>query len=97
MKMNYRNYERAIVEHCGVALINWPLSGVVQNPSKIGGRNQVQTLLDALQSNQCKWVSLSEEELSQRMTDNRARQARSEVVYIPRKQRTAPTAKKVLR
>ncbi|KAG1767338.1 hypothetical protein EV702DRAFT_980156 [Suillus placidus] len=94
MKMNYRNYECAIVEHCGVALINWPLSGVVQNPSKIGGRNQVQTLLDALQSNQCKWVSLSEEELSQRMTDNRARQACSEVVYIPRKQRTAPTAKK---
>lgn len=91
--MNYRNYERAIVERHSVALINWPLSVMVQNPSQIGGRSQVQTLLDALKSDQCKWVSLSEEELLQRMTDNRARQACGEVVHIPRKRRTAPAAK----
>lgn len=46
--MNYRNYERAIVKRHSVALINWPLSVMVQNPSQIGGRSQVQTLLDAL-------------------------------------------------
>ncbi|KAG1720944.1 hypothetical protein EDB19DRAFT_1917648 [Suillus lakei] len=50
VKINYRNYERTIVKHHSVALINWPLSVAVQNPSQIGGRSQVQTLLDALKS-----------------------------------------------
>ncbi|KAG2120215.1 hypothetical protein BD769DRAFT_1322376, partial [Suillus cothurnatus] len=51
--MNYTNYEHAIVEHHGIELINWPLSGGVKNPSKVGGRAQVQVLLDALESNSC--------------------------------------------
>ena len=89
--MNYTNYERAVVERHGVALINWPLPGKVQNPGKVGGRNQVETLLNALKSGKCKWVSLSEEELRKRREDNEARQARGEEVYVLRKRRGAPT------
>ncbi|KAG1727099.1 hypothetical protein EDD22DRAFT_789375 [Suillus occidentalis] len=38
IKMNYTNYERAIVERHGVELTKWPLPGGVKNPSKVGGR-----------------------------------------------------------
>ncbi|KAJ8582126.1 hypothetical protein M405DRAFT_750690 [Rhizopogon salebrosus TDB-379] len=82
--MNYTNYERAIVEHYSVALDNWPLPGTVKNPSKVGGRGQVQILLDALKSDTCKWITLAESEIAKRKEEN---QARGEQVYIPRKAR----------
>jgi hypothetical protein len=90
--MNYINYKCSIVEHCGVALVGWPLSGPVCNPSKVGGRAEVQKLLNALQrehqhSKSCHWVVLSEEELVQRMTENQAHHTRGEVVYVARKKR----------
>jgi hypothetical protein len=87
VKMNYTNYERAIVERHGVELTKWPLPGGVKNPSKVGGRAQVQALLNALKSESCKWVSFSDEELVKRMNDNRARHARGEQVYVQRKAR----------
>ncbi|KAG1731305.1 hypothetical protein EDD22DRAFT_788494, partial [Suillus occidentalis] len=87
VRMNYTNYERAIVERYGVELYNWPLPGTVKNPSKVGGRAHVQKLLDALKSHSCKWVSLSEDDLRDRMTENRECQARGEQVYVPRKAR----------
>jgi hypothetical protein len=87
VRMNYTNYERAIVERYGVELYNWPLPGTVKNPSKVGGRAHVQKLLDALKSHSCKWVSFSEDDLRDRMTENRERQARGEQVYVPRKAR----------
>ncbi|KAG2130723.1 hypothetical protein DEU56DRAFT_740460, partial [Suillus clintonianus] len=87
VKMNYTNYERAIVERHGVELTKWPLPGGVKNPSKAGGRAQVQVLLNALKSDSCKWVSLSDKELVKRMKDNRDRHARGEQVYVQRKAR----------
>jgi hypothetical protein len=87
VKMNYTNYERAIVERYSVALDNWPLPGTVKNPSKVGGRGQVQILLDALKSDTCKWITLAESEIAKRKEENQARQARGEQVYIPRKAR----------
>lgn len=95
--MNYINYERSIVEHCGVALVGWPLPGPVCNPSKVGGRAEVQKLLSALQrehhhSESCHWVVLTDEELVQRMTENRARHARGEAVYVARKKRKVTSA-----
>ncbi|KAG1782060.1 hypothetical protein EV702DRAFT_961417, partial [Suillus placidus] len=75
VNMNYTNYERNIVEHYGLALVNWPLSGHVRNPSKVGGRAQVQSLLDALKSRSCEWVRLTDEERVTRMKDNRERHA----------------------
>ncbi|KAG1837230.1 hypothetical protein DFJ58DRAFT_734500 [Suillus subalutaceus] len=92
VQMNYVNYEHNIVEHCGVALVGWPLPGPVCNPSKVGGRAEVQKLLDALQrdphhTESCHWVVLTDEELVKRMTENRARHARGETVYVARKKR----------
>ncbi|KAG1721101.1 hypothetical protein EDB19DRAFT_1646674 [Suillus lakei] len=73
--MNYTNYEQNIVEHYGLALVNWPLSGHIQNPLKVGGRAEVQSLLDALKSWSCEWVMLTNEECVTHMKDNRERHA----------------------
>ncbi|KAI5989490.1 hypothetical protein EDD15DRAFT_2370108 [Pisolithus albus] len=88
VKMNYTNYERRIVERYGVMLTGWPFSGTVRNPSKIGGRAEVEKLLDALNSEACKWVRLTDEELRARVIHNKERQARGEAVYHPRRTRT---------
>ncbi|KAI6015816.1 hypothetical protein BKA83DRAFT_4129265 [Pisolithus microcarpus] len=88
MKMNYTNYKCQIVEHYGVMLTGWPFSGTVQNPSKIGGQAKVEKLLDALNSEACKWVRLTDEELRARVIHNKECQARGESVYHPRRTRT---------
>lgn len=88
VKMNYTNYECQIVERYGVMLTGWPFSGTVRNPSKIGGRAEVEKLLDALNSEACKWVRLTDEELRVRVIHNTERQARGESVYHPRHTRT---------
>ncbi|KAG1761241.1 hypothetical protein EDD22DRAFT_740428, partial [Suillus occidentalis] len=52
--MNYTNYECAIVEHHSVALEGWPSNLLpIQNPSCIGGCQQVQFLLNALIEGTC--------------------------------------------
>ncbi|KAI6131152.1 hypothetical protein EDD16DRAFT_1515315 [Pisolithus croceorrhizus] len=88
VKMNYTNYEHQIVERYGVMLTGWPFSGAVRNPSKIGGQAEVEKLLDALNSETCKWVRLTDEELRARVIHNKERQARGETVYQPHRTRT---------
>ncbi|KAG2096946.1 hypothetical protein BD769DRAFT_1336365, partial [Suillus cothurnatus] len=85
--MNYTNYEQKIVKRHSFALVSWPVPGLVRNPSKIGGRPEVNKLLDAFQDGTCHWVKLTDEELLVRMKDNRARAARGEPVYVLRKRR----------
>ncbi|KAG1789803.1 uncharacterized protein HD556DRAFT_1197903, partial [Suillus plorans] len=51
--MSYTNYECNIVEGHGLELVNWPLSGPVRNPSKVGGRNEVENLWVALEKGTC--------------------------------------------
>ncbi|KAI6143863.1 hypothetical protein EDD17DRAFT_1515473 [Pisolithus thermaeus] len=75
VKMNYTNYKHQIVEHYGVMLTGWPFSGAVWNPSKIGGWAEVEKLLDALNSETCKWVRLTDEELRARVIHNKEHQA----------------------
>ncbi|KAG1784998.1 uncharacterized protein HD556DRAFT_1250527, partial [Suillus plorans] len=94
-KMNYTNYEHAIVEHYGVELKGWPFELLpVRNPSSIGGRKSVQLLINRLIEETCKWTKLTEEELADRITSNHARQAAGETVYKPRKTRTKKTVEK---
>ena len=90
--MNYINYERKIVERLGVALHGWPFKGRVCNPSKVGGTAEVEKLLSALKDEKCKWVKLTAEELTARIADNKARQARGEQIYQPRRPRTTQKA-----
>ncbi|KAG1802337.1 hypothetical protein EV424DRAFT_1545265 [Suillus variegatus] len=62
--MNYANYERSIVKRYGVTLQGWPSALLpVRNPSCIGGREQVQALLNALDNKTCTWTTLTEDEL----------------------------------
>ncbi|KAH7904481.1 hypothetical protein BJ138DRAFT_1019106, partial [Hygrophoropsis aurantiaca] len=88
-KMNYRNYEAKIVEKFGVALKGWPREFLpVRNPSRIGGREQLQKLYDDLVNEKCCWVKLSTDELEHRKKDNKMRHARGEQIYQPRKSST---------
>ncbi|KAG1838771.1 hypothetical protein F4604DRAFT_1600049 [Suillus subluteus] len=94
-KMNYTNYEHAIVEHYGVELKGWPFELLpVRNPSRIGGRKSVQLLINTLIEETCKWTKLTEEELADRITSNHARQAAGETVYKPWKARAKKTVEK---
>ena len=84
--MNYHNYEGKIVEKYGVELKGWPSSKTgICNPASLGGRQQLEILLAALESGQCHWVVLSEDELEERKRLNQAREERGEQVYRPRK------------
>lgn len=86
--MNYENYERKIVETYSIALDGFPL-GTVQNPGKIGRRENLVQLLDSLINNSCAWVKLTDSECTERTKNNRERQANGEQVYKARKRRAA--------
>ncbi|KIM59744.1 hypothetical protein SCLCIDRAFT_125618, partial [Scleroderma citrinum Foug A] len=89
VQMNYDNYERKVVEWFGVELIGWPTDLLpIRNPGHIGGRDQVQKLLNALTTKASYWKKLSEEELRRRIVLNGERQARGENVYKPHKKCT---------
>lgn len=84
INMNYDNYESKIVEKHGIILEGWTY-GQVQNPGKIGRREDLVTLLNALVNGRCVWVKLSEQDLEQRMESNRERAKNGESIYKPRK------------
>jgi hypothetical protein len=86
VEMNYRNYEGKIVEKYSVELKGWPASkSRICNPALLGGRQQLEKLLAALESGQCHWVVLTEDELEDRKRHNQACEERGEQVYRPRK------------
>ena len=84
--MNYNNYEGSIVERYGVALVGWPDNLLlVQNPSSVGSREVLQPLLDALVTQTCYWIRLTDDQLVKHIDDNGMHQAKGEAVYKPRK------------
>ncbi|KAG6379621.1 hypothetical protein JVT61DRAFT_10134 [Boletus reticuloceps] len=85
--MNYINYERNIVERHSVVLTGWPFDEPVKNPGNVGGRPALEKLWNALESEKCKWVKLKPSELQAWIASNKAKQARGEQVYKPRKRR----------
>jgi len=96
VQMNYDNYEKKIVEVYAVTIDGWTYGKSVCNPGKIGRREHLITLLDALVTGRCSWVMLSDDEVSERVNNNRKRQASGEQVYKPRKairQRKSDSAK----
>ncbi|KAG2145705.1 hypothetical protein BD769DRAFT_1660813 [Suillus cothurnatus] len=72
--MNYDNYEKNIVEVYAVAMNGWTYEKSVCNPGKIGRREHLIKLLDALVKGECSWVVLSEDELSERIQNNHKHQ-----------------------
>ena len=86
--MNYNNYEGSIIERYGVALVGWPDNLFpVRNPSSVGSREVLQPLLDALVTQTCYWIRLTDDQLVKCIDDNGMRQAKGEAVYKPRKKR----------
>ncbi|KIK80747.1 hypothetical protein PAXRUDRAFT_221833 [Paxillus rubicundulus Ve08.2h10] len=88
--MNYNNYERAIVECYGIELKGWPSELLpVRNSGSLGGRAQVQGLLNALINKTCRWMKLTQDELTKRVTSNLSRHEAGEPIYKPRKKHTS--------
>ncbi|KAG1879872.1 hypothetical protein F4604DRAFT_1679435 [Suillus subluteus] len=83
VKMNYDNYEGKIVETYGVTLANFP--GNVQNPGKIGRRQDLINLYDLLFKGVCSWTKLTSDELVERIAKNKEHQAQGELIYKARK------------
>jgi hypothetical protein len=83
--MNYDNYEKNIVEVYAVAINRWTYEKSVCNPGKIGRREHLIKLLDALVKGECSWVVLSEDELSECIQNNHKRQVSGKQVYKSRK------------
>ncbi|KAI0040593.1 hypothetical protein FA95DRAFT_1611683 [Auriscalpium vulgare] len=90
LKMNYRNYEGKVVEEHKIELRGWPLPGPVQNPGSLK-RQELTTLLRALENQTCRWEKMTDVELAARIQHNHERLTRGEEVYIPRKARKAPS------
>ncbi|KAG1724722.1 hypothetical protein EDB19DRAFT_1834054 [Suillus lakei] len=78
--MNYDNYEKRIVKIYAVAIDGWTYRNVC-NPGKIGRCEHLISLLDALVTGKCSWIVLSEDALSEHITNNHKRQASGEQVY----------------
>jgi hypothetical protein len=92
VEMNYRNYEGKIVEKYGVELKGWPNSKPgICNPAALGGRPQLEKLLAALESGDCHWVVLTDDELDERKEKNQEREKHGEQVYLPRKSANRPS------
>ena len=71
IRMNYEDVEAKIVERFSVALEGWPAScGKVRNPGNIGPKKDLICLANALTSDKCRWVKLTEEELEDRKGEN---------------------------
>ncbi|KAF8125559.1 hypothetical protein EV363DRAFT_1402329 [Boletus edulis] len=73
VKMNYTNCELHIIKCHGIALIGWP----------IGGRQEVEKLLSALQEEMCKCVKFTDKQLATQIAQNKAQQAAGKKVYCP--------------
>jgi len=81
--MNYKNYERRIVEQYGIELSGWPLLlGGVCNPGELNTHDTA-ILKKALVDDQCKWKILTQEEVTAWVHSNKQREANGESVYGP--------------
>jgi hypothetical protein len=89
--MNYKNYERKIVEQYGIELIGWPILNPICNPGDLSS-NDIAVLRNALAKDQCKWRVLTQEEVDARVQSNKQREADGESVYGPSRK---PRARKV--
>ncbi|KAI0037786.1 hypothetical protein FA95DRAFT_1578598 [Auriscalpium vulgare] len=86
LKMNYTNYKGKVVEEHKIELRGWPVPGPVVNPGKLK-RQELTTLLCALENKTCRWEKMTDLELATRIQLNHDCAARGEQVYVARKRR----------
>ena len=95
LKMNYANYETAIVQQYSVRLVGWPKSIKFVNPSQIGTVLEIRTLRDNLRSGACHWVKLTKSQLTAHVADLEERRKQGETIGKQRKKRSdAGTSRK---
>jgi hypothetical protein len=95
LKMNYTNYETAIVQQYSVRLVGWPKSIKFVNPSQIGTVLEIRTLRDDLRSGVCHWVKLTKSQLAAHIADLEERREQGETIGKQRKKRSdAGTSRK---
>jgi hypothetical protein len=95
LKMNYTNYETAIVQQYSVRLVGWPKSIKFVNPSQIGTVLEICTLRDDLRSGVCHWVKLTKSQLAAHIANLEERREQGETIGKQRKKRSdAGTSRK---
>ena len=87
--MNYLNYEKKIVEQYSIELTGWPLLGCICNPGDLNTHDTA-ILKKALVDDQCKWKTLTQEEVTAQAHSNKQREANGESVYGPSWKSHAP-------
>ncbi len=89
--MEYVHYEDSIVEKMGVELVGWPFEGRICNPGTLKCEEAF-ALKNALANKQCKWVSLTKQQVADRKARNKRCLEQGEEVYgPPRKKRATKT------
>ena len=87
-KMQYVNYEEAIVQRYGIDLQGWTYNKFV-NPSELStALPPLRNLLDAINAGNCKFVKLTAEELHKRLESYKKKVASGELKIHERKKRS---------
>ena len=93
--MSYTRYDVDIVQKLHVKLVGWPAGIPFASPSLIGTVGDVKILREALQSQECKWVSLSQRQREEHSAKLAAMTAAGTPSIKKRKQRSDKGSKRV--
>lgn len=93
--MSYTRYDVDIVQKLHVKLVGWPAGILFASPSLIGTVGDVKILREALQTQECKWVSLSQRQHEEHSAKLTVMTAAGTPSIKKRKQRSDKGAKRV--
>jgi hypothetical protein len=95
--MSYTRYDIDIVQKLHIKLVGWPAGIPFASPSLIGTVGDVKILREALQTQECKWVSLSQRQREEHSAKLTAMTAAGTPPIKKRKQRSDKGAKRLKR
>ncbi|EGO02596.1 hypothetical protein SERLA73DRAFT_150281 [Serpula lacrymans var. lacrymans S7.3] len=87
-KIDYENYETAIVALHGVKNVSWPANIPFINPSTIGTVAEIRKICNAWQNGTCHWVKLTLLQLKSYKVELEAHQKAGKVTRKKRKKRS---------
>ena len=86
--MNYVNYEKSIILKYHVKLVDWPDDVKFTNPTSLTSVEDLRKLRQALRTQTCHWVKLSNRDIKHLQESINAREAAGESVGRKRKRRS---------
>lgn len=86
--MNYVNYEKSIIQKYHVKLVGWPEDVNFINPVSLTNVDDLRKLQQALRTQACHWVKLSDREVRQHTKSIKQREASGACVGRKRKTRS---------